>query len=95
MVVAWPHVAAVLVKLCGTHLAAPTSVRHGADSRGAKQGLGGAVTHCWAARSHLEGGVKGKENREVDHKKEVPCVVQTTSEISNAASRQKSFNRQI
>ncbi len=55
VVVARPRVAAILVKLRGTHLAAPTSIWHSANSWRANQGLHGALTHCWAASSHLEG----------------------------------------
>lgn len=55
VVVAGPSVAAVLVELCGAHLAAATSVWNGANTRGAHKGLRRALTHYWAAGCHLEG----------------------------------------
>jgi len=72
VVVAWPHRAAVLVQLGRTHLAAPTSIRHGADSWGADRGLVGAVAHGRAASSHLEEdeGERG-ERGEIGGKKEL------------------------
>lgn len=55
VVVASPCVAAVLVKLRGAHLAAPTSIWHSANSWRANQRLHRALAHRWAASSHLEG----------------------------------------
>lgn len=54
VVVAGPHVAAVLVKLCSAHLAAAAPVRNSANTWGALEGLRRALAHLWAASSHLE-----------------------------------------
>lgn len=56
VMVARLHGAAVLVKLCSAHLAAPTSIWNCANPWRASQRLLGAVTHWWAASSHLKGG---------------------------------------
>ena len=55
VVVARPHGAAVLVKLRSAHLAAATSIWHSAHSWRTQPGLVGALTHRWAASSHLQG----------------------------------------
>lgn len=55
VVVAGPRAAAVLVKLCGAHLAAATPVWNSANTRGAHEGLRRALTHYWAASCHLQG----------------------------------------
>lgn len=60
VVVARPHGAAVLVKLRGAHLAAATSIWHGAHSWRTQPRLAGALTHCWAASSHLQGNREGE-----------------------------------
>lgn len=54
VVVARPCGAAILVKLRSTHLAAPTSIWHGTNSRRANQRLCRALTYCWAASCHLD-----------------------------------------
>lgn len=56
VMVARLHGAAVLVKLRSAHLAAPTSVWNCAQPWRANQRLPGALTHWWAASSHLKGG---------------------------------------
>lgn len=78
VVVAGPRGAAVLVKLCSTHLAAPTSIWHSANSWRANQGLVRALTHCWAASSHLEGWGKeqrGRSHRQTRHKWSESCNI--------------------
>ena len=60
VVVARPHGAAVLVKLRGAHLAAATSIWHGAHSWRTQPRLAGALTHRWAASSHLQGNREGE-----------------------------------
>lgn len=55
VVVARPHGAAVLVKLRSAHFAAATSIWHSAHSWRTQPGLVGALTHRWAASSHLQG----------------------------------------
>lgn len=55
VVIARPRRAAILVKLCSAHLAAPAPVWQSANAWGANQGLCVALTHCWAASSHLKG----------------------------------------
>lgn len=64
VVVTRPCGAAVLVKLRRAHLAAPTSICHGADTRWAHLRLCGALTHCRAASSHLG---RRKRHRNLSH----------------------------
>lgn len=65
VVVTRPHGAAVLVELCSTHLAAPASIWHSAHTRRANQGVCRALTHCWAASSHLgEGGQRARSHNQ-------------------------------
>lgn len=54
VVVARPRRAAILVKLCSTHLAASTPVWDGAHAWRADRRLCRALTHRWAASSHLK-----------------------------------------
>lgn len=55
VVVTWCRGAAVLVELCSTHFAASALIKHCANPCRARKGFWGAVTHCWAASSHLQG----------------------------------------